>query len=219
MGLFSFFSKKKSKTDKDCIRIISNLEALGYFKYTNKSNLDKVKQEIKAAFKSSNVLSTFFDDTTHMPLDYRLYFCDGEDLFEIGGIVDYLNIAKHAFDQRGLSLDWENEISEEKDLHWNHRITVNGKEYIAFEGNMRSGVAWGVAQMNFYKLLNDQLETQGSLERVYPISGGEEGQFTFLTEEQYAFISKNLFNGKEFRVWEKIYPLNQWIEANGLLDQ
>jgi hypothetical protein len=82
--------------------------------------------------------------------------------------------------------------------------------------NMENLNIWGGAQLNFYRLLNDQLELQGSHERVYPISGGEDGQFLFLTQELYNYISSTFYQGKDFRKWDIPYPVEKWKELNSL---
>lgn len=212
MGLFSFTSKRKdSGTD-----VVIKLEALGYYKYANPDKVAELKTDLVNSFKKYKIVSTVMDDKTLFPYDYRLYFCDGEALFEEGGLEDYLGYAKHAFEKRGLKFDWSNEVSEEKDNHLNHRISVNGKEYVAFEGSMELMDIWGVAQLNFYRLLNDQLEMQGSNERVYPISGGEDGQFIFLTPELFDYISTTFYQGKDFKKWDIPYPVETWKEISGL---
>jgi hypothetical protein len=175
-----------------------------------------LKSELVESFDRYKVLSTVSDDATLSPYDYRLYFCDGEALFELGGIESYLGYAKHAFEKRGLTLNWGNEISKQKGNNCDHRITVNDREYIAFQGNMENLNIWGAAQLNFYQLLNDQLELQGSDERVYPISGGEDGQFVFLTQELYDYISATFYQGKDFRKWDIPYPVEKWKEINKL---
>ncbi|WP_100615528.1 hypothetical protein [Confluentibacter citreus] len=212
MGLFSFTSKRKdSGTD-----VIKKLEALGYYKYANPDKVAELKTDLVNSFNKNKIVSTVIDDKTLLPYDYRLYFCDGEALFEEGGLEDYLGYAKHAFQKRGLKFDWNNEISEEEVNHLNHRITVNGKEYVAFEGSMEKMNIWGVAQLNFYRLLNDQLEMQGSNEQVYPISGGEDGQFIFLTPELFDYISTTFYQGKDFKKWDIPYPVEKWNEVTRL---
>lgn len=212
MGLFSFTTKAKdSGTD-----VIKKMEELGYFKYADSDKVAELKADLIKSFDSYKVLTTISDDETLLPYDYRLYFCDGEALFEIGGLEEYLSYAKNAFEKRGLKLDWSNEISEQDGNDWNHRITVNGKEYVAFQGSMERMDIWGVAQLNFYRLLNDQLDLQGSVERVFPISGGEEGQFVFLTKELFDYISTTFYQGKDFRKWEIPYSVEKWKEVNEL---
>lgn len=214
MGLFSFSSKKRIPINGS--ELINKLTESGYFKYADSKDIEALKNDLRDSYEKYKILSTIIDEKTLLPKDYRLYFCDGEALFEIGGIEEYLGYAKHAFEKRGLKLVWENEISEENGNNWSHKITVNGKEYIAFHGSMKRMDIWGTAQLNFYRLLNDQLELQQSNERIYPISGGEEGQFAFLTKEQFDLISSNFYQGKEFSKFRKLYRLEDWAKVHGL---
>jgi hypothetical protein len=212
MGLFSFVTKKReSGTD-----VVKKLDELGYFQYADSDIIPDLKSNLVKSFDGHKVLSTMIDEETLLPYDYRLYFCDGEALFESGGLEEYLGFVKQAFEKRKLILDFSNEISIQDGNYWNHRITVNGKEYVAFEGPMERMDIWAVAQLNFYRLLNNQLEMQGSDERVYPISGGEEGQFVFLTKKLFDYISTTFYQGNDFRKWEIPYSVEKWKEVNGL---
>lgn len=190
--------------------VVAGLDSLGYFDYAEEEIKDSLmKKEIDIYnLGGGGVLPNDCEGETFFPLDYKYYWDDGEDLFEADGIIEYLNQAKHAFDRRGLKLEWENEIDDYKDNYWNHRITVNGKEYIAFEGEMGLNI-WGMAQYNFYKILNDQLIIQGSIERVYAISGGQQGWYVYLTEEQFDFINKHYYLNEEY---ERPLPLDEWTE-------
>ena len=207
MVLFSF---QPPAYQDPAIKVVESLDKLGYFTFSDKENIVKLKSELTESFSKYKILSTVIDDETLLPYDYRLYFCDGESLFEDGGLEEYLRYAEHAFERRGLKLKWGNEISTQEGKTLNHRVTVNGKEYVAFEGNMTRSDTWGVAQRNFYRLLNDQLEIQGSRERVYPISAGEEGQFVFLTQELFEYITTTFYQGKDFGRHEIILPLDKW---------
>jgi len=210
------FSFTVERTKESGPEVIKKLGELGYFKYTDLEKVADLKATFIKSFERSKVLPIVSDDKTFLPYDYRLYFCDGEALFEIGGIEEYLGYAKHAFERRGLKLNWSNEISKQNKHVWTHRITVNGKEYVAFEGSMETMDNWGVAQLNFYRLLNDQLEIQGSNEKVYPISGGEDGQFVFLTKELFDYISTTFYQGQDFKKWEIPYSVEKWKEVHGL---
>lgn len=68
---------------------------------------------------------------------------------------------------------------------------------------------WGVAAKNFALMLNDQLSLQGSNERVYLISGGNDGSLVFLTSEQYSYIRQVLSD-------EEFTPLSveEWCKRN-----
>ena len=62
----------------------------------------------------SNVLVTIDNDDSLNPIDNRLFFCDGETLFEVDGITEYLTLIKPAFDCRNLSLKWGDENIQSK---------------------------------------------------------------------------------------------------------
>jgi hypothetical protein len=169
--------------------IVEQLSELGYFKYMNDSEeLDELKKQLVDSINYYNCLMTIDSEENFEPIEKRLFFCDGETLFEIGGLEKYLNFVKPAFTSRNLTIEWNNEISDEIDKHWTHKITVNGKEYVAFEGDMDNIYVWGIAQLNFYEMMNDVLKLQNSDEQVYPIYAGEDGQFIFLNKELFEYI-------------------------------
>ncbi len=212
VGLCSFISKTmESGSD-----VVKKLDNMGYFKYANSNRVLDLKSDLIKSFDDNKTLSTITDNRTYLPFDYRLYFCDGEALFERGGIEEYLGYARHAFEKRGLELTWKNEVSQEEGNYWNHRITVNDKEYLLFEGAIDKLDVWGAAQLNFYRMLNDQLKSQSSDERVYPISGGEDGRFIILSQDLFNYISKTFYQGQKVNKWEVPYPVEKWKELNRL---
>lgn len=213
MGLFSFISYKSKESGAD---VIKRLDDLGYFKYAESDKVTALKDDLMKSYDKYGILSTVTDSKTLLPYDYRLYFCDGEALFESGGLESYLGFAKHAFEKRGLKFNWSDEVTNEKGNNLNHRVAVNGKEYVAFEGTTKRTNIWGVAQLNFYNMLNDQLEVQGSDERIYPISSGEEGYFVLLSKELFDYISTTFYQGKDIRKWDIPYPVGKWKEVHGL---
>ncbi|WP_336517894.1 hypothetical protein [Pollutibacter soli] len=84
MSFFSlFFGKKKDPSLPD---FVSELEALGYFRYADEPDVEKPATELTESFKKHRILDTEFDAKLPQYKDHRLYFYDGEDLFEDGGI-------------------------------------------------------------------------------------------------------------------------------------
>jgi hypothetical protein len=218
--LFRFLlgsSHKKEQETKpvrsDGNYIVEQLSELGYFKYMNDSEkIDELKKQLVDSINNYNLLITMDSGENFEPIDKRLFYCDGETLFEIGGLVDYLNLLKPAFTSRNLTLEWSNEISDEKVNHWSHKITVNAKEYVAFEGDLDNIYAWGIAQLNFCEMINDVLKRQNSDEQVYPIYAGEEGQFILLNKEQFDYIEsielQDEFKPRTISDWKKYHELN-----------
>jgi hypothetical protein len=175
--------------------IVDTLESLDYFKYTSPENLDTLKKEIAETYVQYQVLTTVNDEKgPYYPHCNRFYFCDGETLFELGGIENYLNDVKQTFNLMGISLVWS-------EVNFNHdateqTIVVNGKKYFTYKGDPNDPRAWGIATKNFVNILNDQLTIHNSNERVYPILFNNDGRIVFLTEPQYRFIFEN-FNKRE----------------------
>lgn len=204
-------TKTETKPTVSGKEVIDKLDELGYFKYADPADIDEIKKEMTTSFDEHNVLNSPIDDETLKPKDLRQYFCDGEELFELGGLTYYLGQVKPTFEKMGLRLNWTDETDNFEGDNWDHRITLNGQEYPAFVGNMNSMDVWGIAAKNYVAMLNDQLEKQGSDERVYPISGGNDGQIIFLTNEQYKYI-KTVYKDDEFSP----LPLTEWCKRNGL---
>lgn len=190
--------------------IIDSLEKLGFFALTDKNEL----QEVKIDFEKSYVESNFFlgklrGETTDFK-DNRFYWIDCEELFEVGGLTEYLSHVQRSFIKLGLKLEFNKEKSEQNQNSWKHTIELNGNEYVAFDGQF-SDLDWGIAYVNFIEMLNSELRKQGSNEQFYPISCGNNGSFVLLTTKQFDFVSKNYPNDNE-------HPseISSWKRINGL---
>ena len=202
--LIILFSKKKKKTDTTLTvskqpivssitgqSFVDTLTELGYFKYTDIQNLDTLKKEIASVFDQHKVLTTVsYQKPPFQSFCRRLYSCDGETLFELGGFEDYLKDIKPTFDKLNIPLVW-------KDDHFNgdateHSIVINDKKYFPFKGDPNDLQAWGIATKNFVEIINDQLTIHNSDERIYPILFNNDGHIIFLTEKQYHFVSQYL---------------------------
>jgi hypothetical protein len=187
--------------------VVDTLESLDYFKFTEPGQLDLLKKEIRETYDQHKALATI--NSLKPPLEpwcRRLYFCDGEILFELGGLVEYLTDVTSTFEKLGIPLAWSDEYFS-RDAR-EHTIVVNGKKYIAFKGDPRHSSAWSRATKLFVELLNDQLLLHHSDERVYPILGGNEGRIVFLTQPQYDFIYRH------FDKRERPKLLSLWWKEN-----
>ena len=175
--------------------VVDTLSDIGYFKYTDKQNLDTLKKEIADIYDRGKVLTTInYEKRPYAPFCKRLYYCDGETLFEIGGVVDYLKDIKPTFEEFGIPLVWSNDYFSDDATE--HTIIINDKKYVAFKGDPNDPRAWGVATKNFVEIINDQLSIHNSDERIYPILFNNDGRIVFLTKPQYDFIFKH-FDKKE----------------------
>ncbi len=191
MSIFtSIFGQKEKKTNEGEL-VINKLKELGYFNLTDDKDIDGAKKDMLAFYdKFKSFDGKMFDDILRY-VDYRFYYIDAEDLFEVGGLVEYLDEVKPTFERMGLKFFYENEIDTEEGNYWKHAITINGKEYIAYEYDMeKDNDPWGRAYINFINILNDVLKTQNSTERVYPIKSENDGRLVFLTEELFNYVSQ-----------------------------
>ena len=213
LSLFCNESKKESKPVETISReisgqaVVDTLLALGYFKYAEKGNVDTLKKEISQAFDLDKVISTVTSDNSpYTPFCFKLYSCDGENLFEYGGVVEKLKDIKPTFDKLNIPLKWKDDFYSEDGKQ--HTIEVNNKVYFAFKGDPNDMQAWGFATKYFVEMINDQLSIHGSDERLFPIMAGNEGGAIFLTKAQYEFIRR--YFDKE----ESPLEVQEWWKKN-----
>lgn len=190
--------------------VVDGLEELGYFNLTAPSELE----EVKADFQKTYADLEFFQGKTRgeslVFMDNRYYWVDCEELFEIGGLTEYLNQVHKTFKKLGLALEFGNEKSELNQNHWKHSIELNGNEYVAFEDQF-SDLDWGIAYANFIEMLNAELRRQNSIEQFYPINCGNDGSFVLLTPHQLIFINQNYPIDDEHPT-----TMSSWKSRNGL---
>ncbi|MCK8481661.1 DUF2004 domain-containing protein [Psychroserpens algicola] len=188
---------------------IDTLDSLGYYKYADKVQVDILKKDQSAYFDPEATLTTIWDDDTGIPLDYRYYFCDGETVFEQGGITDLLQQIQPTLDKIGLTISTSNHTEAwDDDNKWlNHSITVNGTEYEIFK-NFK-GYGWGEAVMRFAQIINTEAKKQGVEEQIYLISGGNDGGLVFLTESLYDYIY-DIYSDDQ---WKPL-AVKEWAKVN-----
>jgi len=193
-------------------QFVKRLEEIGYFKYADLSDIADLKQNMIANYDTDNELTTIWNDETGIPKDYRYYYCDGEDVYETGGIIELLNKLKPTFNKLNFKCDITNHFEEWDDKNeWlNHRITINGTEYIIFKNFTEMG--WGEAPKRIAEIINIELSKQGIDEKIYLASGGNDGRLIFLTDELYKYIysvyKSHLWKPLELNEWAKVMIVN-----------
>ncbi|NER14987.1 hypothetical protein GWK08_16145 [Leptobacterium flavescens] len=202
--------KKEVKKKLSGKEIAVELEKLDYFNLTDESELDVVKTGFEKSYTDLNFFQGPMREETFSFMDYRYHWVDCEELFEIGGLIKYLNQIKPTFEKLGLELEFGNEKSEQSENSWKHTIELNGIEYIAFDGQF-SDLDWGIAYINFIEMLNAELRRQNSNEQFYPINCGNDGMFVLLTLKQLNFINWNYPIDDEHPT-----TLSAWKAKNGL---
>ena len=199
--------EKTNKTKLNGKQIVEELEKLNFFNLTSKSELKAEKLDIEKSYNELNFFEGKSKDESLEFLDNRFYSIDCEELFEVGGLVEYLEKVKPTFEKLGLKLEYSNEKSSQTKEHLKHTIELNGKEYVAFDNNF-GDLDWGIAYVKFIEMLNAELKAQKSEERFYPISAQNDGRFVMLTQKQFEFVKENYPNDNEhpktFEDWKNV---------------
>lgn len=203
-------AKKTEKIKLNGKQIVEELDKLKFFNLTNKSELTAEKLDIEKTYNELNFFEGKLRGETLAFLNNRFYYVDCEELFEVGGLINYLKIVKPNFEKLGLKLNYSNEKSAQTEKYWKHTIELNGKEYLAFDNNFGE-LNWGIAYVKFIEMLNIELKRQNSEERFYPISAQNDGRIVMLTEKQFKFVQQNYPNNNE-------HPktLESWKSENGI---
>jgi hypothetical protein len=186
LGKTTYMSIEEAKN------IVQSLDDLGYYKYAAPSDLEILKKDLTSSLAEHGGLSTIDSgQRPYVPLDYRLFFLDGETLFEQDGFTDAIERMQPLFDKMDFKIEITNHVEEVGADNWlNHSMTINGKPYIIFENF--EGYGWGEAAQRFAEIINDQLALQGKNEKIYLINGGNDGATIYLTGEQFNLLDEAL---------------------------
>lgn len=218
---FSWFKKAKAQPINsqrtivydigEAEEFVKRLEDLGYFKYADHSDLNALKENMLNSYDPDGELLTILDERTNTPKDYRYYMCDGEEVYEEGGITTLLSQIKPTFEKINFVCNVTNHFEEWDDQNqWlNHRITINGTEYVVFKNFKELG--WGEAPKRISEILNIELSKQGIDERIFLASGGNDGRLVFLTDELYKYIYSVYKNPN----WKPL-ELDEWAKTIGV---
>ena len=192
-------------------KFVTQLEELGYFKYADKSDLESLKTNFVNEFDPTAELTSIWDDNTQLPKDFRYYFCDGEEVYEEGGILGLLKDLQPVFNKMNFNCDITHHIEEwdDKNKWLNHKITINGTEYTILK-NFK-GYGWGEAPFRIVQILNKELEKQNIDEQIYLVNGGNDGRLALLSKGQYKLIYKT-YKDKN---WKPL-DIYEWAITNQL---
>ncbi|SDS40816.1 hypothetical protein SAMN04515667_2108 [Formosa sp. Hel1_31_208] len=208
--LYQFINTEKDSkiTAKE---FVNKIDALGYFKYTETKNLNALKQNHLESFSQGGSWGGIWDEETNLPLDNRYYICDGESVYEQDGFTEMLDEMKSTLEKIGFTLHIDDHFEEwDNQNEWlNHRITINGNEYVIFK-NFK-GYGWGEAVQRLAEILNSEFKKQNIAERVYLINGGNDGSLIFLDDDLYHYFY-NVFTDPQWKPLE----VNEWMEVMGV---
>ncbi len=202
-------TKRQSKITAE--EFVKKIESLGYFKYAPKQHLNRLKQDHLESFDPEGSWGGIWDDETGTPLDLRYYFCDGEEVFEEGGVTDMIETMQPTFKKIGFTckIDHKEEEWDAKNESLNHSITVNGTNYMIFK-NFK-GYGWGQAVKRLTEILNAELEKQHITERIYLINGGNDGSLLLLDQALYSYFYEVFTDPK----WKPL-EVTEWAKVMGV---
>lgn len=181
---------------------VTTLDSLGFFSYLDPPYDDSVRSAMRAAFNPDGSVGYGWTESLEDVPDHRIFGFDGEDLFD-DGIVDKLSELKLEDSNVRSSAD----SSRKVDLD----IVVNGRRYQIFHNYSDAFNAWRDAAYRLARLLNAELEAQGTTERVYLASGGNDGMLYILTPEQFAYLDR-----VHRTIAEKPLEVERWGKVNGI---
>ncbi len=211
--MFRKYGRPQQESGRDDMakQFVEGLAKRGYFRYADPADEDQLWREMYGWYDSESTLTTIPDDETGQPLDYRLYVCDGEDLFDTDGVLNLLKELRPSFDRMNFRCEIGScelsHIAESDDTDMS--LSINGTCYVirkrcgganCFETSMRLG-----------QILNAELAKQDVAERVYLINGGSEGMLVFLTPELQEYILPFYSNP----AWTPLEP-GEWGQVMGL---
>lgn len=185
-------NKPSVMTHDEAATLVHQLDELDYFAYAAPQDIIFLRENLEQSLEEHGILdTTWHPDPPFSPLDLRLYYLDGETLFEQGGFAAYLKDFQPLFDQLGIKMDFHVEVeafSEDKAM--DYEVSLNNSRYVIFR--KFKGDGWGEAAAHFANMVNDQLALQQSKERLYLVRGGNDGQCVFLTDAQFALLDASL---------------------------
>jgi hypothetical protein len=220
MGLLDFFKKGKdvgnnnpSGMTEKVSKVADQLDQLGHFKYADPSDVEQLRQEIAVGLADNHYMAQVEGPgPDYKEMDVRHYRLDGEDLFEMGGILDALAKMTPFFQKLNISLVISDHLEDyDVENQWiDHEITINGKKYVIFK-NFSGHGGWGEAAQRFADMINDQLTLHGVDEQLYLINGGNDGRAIFLTEDMYALARHHI---RDLR--ERPLKTKEWCQVNSV---
>jgi len=190
---------------------LAQITKLDYFKYSDKKDTSLIYEALNNSLIKNKGLEAAYFEGTIIPMDYRLYPLNENDLTEKGGLSKSLKLIKHTFNKLSIPFLYTNESMKIDGNQIVCRIDVNDKEYIFFAGK-DSIKKNGIVLKNLADMLNDQLLINKSNERVFLISKQENGHIIFLTKE----LQKNIDLVIKNKNIQPLYP-TMWAKWNQLI--
>jgi|GEM_PF-5656341 len=140
-------------------QIITQLERLGYFKYTEPGFLEEIREDLWFGFKTGTFNPTTFETPPFHGKEYRYFSLDFSEIEDLNSIVDLLQELEVLFSRNGLKILIQDNSDD--------TLRINEKSYFFPDSRDLHTLVYHLAE-----LLNDQLTLQQSENRCYLVSDG-----------------------------------------------
>jgi hypothetical protein len=174
-------------TDKDWLRLIDALEALGLYSHTSPQRLADVKAE---AAKTRYLFG--WEDTQ------RDYAADAEELAE-GNVADFVRDVSPFLNREGVRIE---ALDQDFEIGGAYSVTVNGAVHEMYsEAECHTNDIWLLSTKRAFAMVNEWLAKSGSAERVFALYGGNDLRAIFLTPQMHeAIVASGLLAPSEIPV-------------------
>jgi len=172
----------KKNVKPDLSSLLKKLDELGYYKYIDSSQIERVKN---ISLDAGYVFG--WEDSG------RDFSADAENLAE-GGIPEFYNEIRNFLKKQNVDISVYDDFSDK-----GYTIKINGKNYVIYdEKELKSENIWEVSTIRSFSIINSLLKESNSKERLYTLYGGNDLRAVFLTEEMYrVIIESNILPEKE----------------------
>jgi hypothetical protein len=162
-------------------QLLADLEALGFFRYTEPEALEGFQKAIL-----EQGWPGIFGESG------RLFFADAEDLAE-GGVSGFLSEVTPFLQGQGVTMPAiEDDFGESYVLlAGEEKFPIWTREESQRELAGERGLCWGLSAARTVQILNGWLERVESPERAYGVNGGNDFMVFFLTSELCSRIQRD----------------------------
>jgi hypothetical protein len=160
--------------------LLAQLEALGFFRYTNPERLNPARHAVL-----QDGWSGIFGEGG------RLFAVDAEDLAE-GGVAAFLEEVKPFLQRLGVAVPplVDHITVEYTLLAGEDQLPIWTRDDFNRDLDNEPGRIWGVSSARTVQILNQWLQKADSAERAYGVNGGNDFFVLFLTPELFSLIER-----------------------------
>lgn len=171
------------------VKLISILEAEGYFNWTPVEKVSIVKEKIASGFEKRNQFDFDYDryeeESILGSIDRRCYAADAEDLAE-GGVESLLKKMGDLFLRLGLKLGYISTVNFDGSTY---KVCIGGEEITLYSPS-EADESWTLAPKRLAQFLNGKLAMLGTKERLYGRMGGNDLQIILMTPAMVTLVNK-----------------------------